>query len=180
MKCLNLRHSEIFISEDNKIVIKSLDRIGRYSMWFDHSDVSFKDVYKINNFEFSPYKIHFLVPLFKPDLYFLCTENSNGIVSEQFIYCTKKIIQENNIYIQNFFKWFLMTTLRCFLNSVTFWLLLIALPMQLEFFQFKFVSLLCVVFAVLFFKTKFYLFKKVMVVEVLLWLVISSYFIFIN
>ncbi len=150
MNRLNLRHNEIFINEKSEIVMRSLDRVGRYSAWFDHSDVLFKDVYKNVSFEFIPHKIHFLVPLFKKDLYFLCTETKNGIINEQFIYCTQNVIQEKNIYVQNFYKWFLMTLFRCFLNSVTFWLLIIALPLQLEFFSLNFMAAAMFVFLVLF------------------------------
>jgi hypothetical protein len=120
---MNMRHNELYINENNESVIKSKTMIGRYSLWSDHSDVKFSDVYGKENFEFKPDKIIFLVPLWKKDLFFLRTENPKGIISEQFMYCA----QSEKIPKENFSRWFSELALNSLVRSISFWALVLFL-----------------------------------------------------
>ncbi len=167
-----MRHNELFLDNNNKFIVRSKDCIGRYSMWLDHSDVKFTDVYGKQNFEFKPHRILFLVPLYKKDLFFMRTENSIGIISEQFMYCSVS----ENIPKQNFWRWFATSILYYIPRSISCWYFLSSLL-----FRFQILSLYSLyVIPVLYFllqKThRSYGIRKVNLAESLYWIILSSSF----
>ena len=120
---MNMRHNELFLDNNNDFTVRSKDCIGRYSMWFDHSDVKFTDVYGKQNFEFKPHRILFLVPLLKTDLFFMRTENSNGIISEQFMYCSVS----EKIQKKNFWRWLAELAISSVIRSFSSWIFICSL-----------------------------------------------------
>jgi hypothetical protein len=171
---MNMRHNELFLDNNNEFIVRSKDFIGRYSMWLDHSDVRFSEIYGKKNFEFKPQKILFLVPLLKKDLFFLRTENSKGIISEQFMYCSVSVSEK--IQKKNFWKWLAISIIYYIPRSVSCWYLLSA-----QLFQFQILSLYSLGIApALYFllnKThRSYGIKKINLAEAIYWIILSSSF----
>jgi hypothetical protein len=85
---MKMRHNILVHNDKGEFVFHSQTQVGRYSQWFDHSDIHFFEVFRKPEFEFKPHQIHFLVPLFKKELYLVRSENKEGTLSEQFIFCS--------------------------------------------------------------------------------------------
>lgn len=168
----NLRHNEILKNSNGDFVFQSNTETGRYSRWFDHSDIRFSDVFKKTQFQFQPYKILFLVPLFKKDLFLVRSENEKRIYSDQFIYCSFPQFFK----IQKLSAWLLSFLIQAILHSVTLWsFLMLKLSRQ------DFVSVQSLVIPVCFFLISYrhsrsHLIRKMILSELIIWILLLSSF----
>lgn len=173
---MNMRHNEIFLNNDNEYVTVSKTTIGRYSQWSDHSDVYFFDVYKQKNLEFKPFKICFLVPLIKKDLFILRTENKSGIISEQFVYCA--FSEKFETY--SFAKWISFFALNFIFKSITGWYIIFLKIFNQDIATLPSLWFPLLAFIILYRLNKFYSFKKLMVIEISFWILISLVLTFVR
>lgn len=169
---VDMRHNELILNENGQFVFRSKTKIGRYSQWFDNVDVLFKDVFQKSEFEFLPHKIIFLVPLFRKELFLVRTENKSSVVSEQFMYCSTP----EKFKIQPFAKWLFSFVLNVGFHSVTLWSVGV-----LQFLHQDILSVAGLITPVLMYlalsqKNKFYLIQKVMMTEVVIWILLLSRF----
>lgn len=167
-----MRHNEIFKNSNGDFVFDSQTKIGRYSQWFDHSDIRFLDVFKKTQFQFQPYKVLFLVPLFRNDLFLVRSENQKEIYSDQFMYCSFSQLFK----IQKLSAWLLSFLIRTLLHSVTLWsFLMLKLSRQ------DFVSVQSLVIPVCFYLISYrhsrsYLIRKMILSELIIWIMLLSSF----
>jgi hypothetical protein len=167
-----MRHNEIFKNSNGDFVFRSQTKIGRYSQWFDHSDVRFLDVFKKTQFDFQPYKIIFLVPLFQKDLFLVRSENKKGVFSDQFMYCSFSQLFK----IQKLQDWLLSFFLEAISHSVTLWSFLI---LKLAGQNFVSVPGLVIPFCFYFISyrhSRSYLIRKMILTELIIWIMLLSSF----
>jgi hypothetical protein len=169
---MNMRHNEILKNSKGDFVFSSQTNIGRYSQWFDHSDVRFSYVYKKTQFQFQPHKIIFLVPLFQKDLFLVRSENQQGVYSDQFIYCSFPELFK----IQKLRAWLFSFLIQAISHSVTLWsFLMLKLSRQ------DFVSVPSLVIPVCFYfisyrHSRSYLIRKMILSELTIWILLLSSF----
>ncbi len=169
---MNMRHNEIFKNSNGEFIFRSQTKMGRYSQWLDHSDVRFTDVFCKTDFEFQPYKIIFLVPLFRKDLFLVRSENEKSILSEQFIYCSSP----EHFHIQQLSAWLLSFFIQAILHSVSLWSFLILKLAKQDFMSILgFIIPICV-FSMSYRHSRSYLIRKMILSELIIWIILLSSF----
>lgn len=169
---MTLRHNEILKNSNGDLVFQSNTKTGRYSQWFDHSDIRFSDVFRKTKFQFQPFKVVSLVPLYQKDLFLVRSENQQGIYSDQFIYCSFPELFK----IQKLSAWLFSFLIQAISHSVTLWsFLMLKLSRQ------DFVSVPSLVIPVCFYfisyrHSRSYLIRKMILSELTIWILLLSSF----